>query len=163
MSTVVYPGSFDPITNGHVNLIQRAAAVFDHVIVCVMNNSSKKTPLFSIDERVNMIRSVTKSIPHVETASCRGLLVDFAAEHHVDAIVRGLRQVEDFDQEMRMAQANRAFSEDNLETVFLTADPGVSFVSSSIVREFLNYGRICRDFVPPEVYAELQKKMKKES
>ena len=105
MKKAIYPGSFDPVTLGHLDIIKRSAALVDHLIVGVLNNSTK-TPLFSVDERVNMLKEVTKDIPNVEILSFSGLLVDFAREHNVQAIIRGLRAVTDFEYELAMSQTN---------------------------------------------------------
>ena len=118
MKKAIYPGSFDPVTLGHLDIIKRSAALVDHLIVGVLNNSTK-TPLFSVDERVNMLKEVTKDIPNVEILSFSGLLVDFAREHNVQAIIRGLRAVTDFEYELQMAQTNHKL-EPAVETVFLT-------------------------------------------
>ena len=107
MKKAIYPGSFDPVTLGHLDIIRRSASLVDHLIVGVLNNSTK-TPLFSVKERVNMLREVTKDLPNVEVLSFSGLLVDFAAEHNVSVIIRGLRAVTDFEYELAMSQTNRA-------------------------------------------------------
>lgn len=160
MSIAIYPGSFDPVTTGHVNLIERASKIFDHVIVCVLINSGKKTPLFSIDERVNMLEYVTEGFHNVSVKYYDGLLVDFAKQEEANIIVRGLREMSDFDAELQMAQGNKAASDGTLETVFLPTDPNYSFVSSTMIREFANYHHICREFVPDIVADRLEEKVK---
>ena len=113
MKKAIYPGSFDPVTLGHLDIIRRSASLVDHLIVGVLNNSTK-TPLFSVDERVNMLREVTKDLPNVEVLSFSGLLVDFAAEHNVSVIIRGLRAVTDFEYELAMSQTNRVAAPGNI-------------------------------------------------
>ena len=146
MSIAVYPGSFDPVTLGHLDIIRRSAAIFDHVIVGVLNNTSKK-PLFSLEERVNMLKEVTKDIPNVEILSFSGLLVDFAREHNVQAIIRGLRAVTDFEYELAMSQTNRVAAPD-IDTIFLNTSLEYAYLSSSIVKEMAMYGGDISKFVP---------------
>ena len=153
MSKVVYPGSFDPITLGHLDIIKRASKQFDEVVVCILNNSSKKSSLFSINERVNILTSVICEYSNVYVKSYGGLLVDFAKENDISIIIRGLREVTDFANELTMAQANRIMAPD-IETVFLATNPKYSYISSSIVREFASYGRSVEGLVPEGV-AEL--------
>ena len=117
MKKAIYPGSFDPVTLGHLDIIKRSAALVDHLIVGVLNNNTK-TPLFSVDERVNMLKEVTKDIPNVEVLSFSGLLVDFARQHKVQTIIRGLRAVTDFEYELAMSQTNRVAAPD-IDTIFL--------------------------------------------
>ena len=157
MAKAIYPGSFDPITLGHLDLIKRSSMVFDEVIVCILNNASKKCPLFSIEERVKMLGDVTAGYTNVTVASSEGLLVDFAKENGVNIIVRGLRGTTDFDFELQMAQANKTISSD-IETVFLATDPRYSFISSSMVKEFASYGKSVSAFVSPSVEEEIIKK-----
>ena len=159
MISVVYPGSFDPITLGHLDIITRAAYIFDKVYVCVLNNSAKKTPLFSLDERVNMIGDVVSGFDNVEVASYEGLLVDFAREHDVKVIIRGLREITDAGTELSMAQGNHTVAPD-IETLFMATDPRFSFISSSLVREFASYGRSVEGFVPPSVLKLVEEKYK---
>ena len=137
MKKAIYPGSFDPVTLGHLDIIKRSAALVDHLIVGVLNNSTK-TPLFSVDERVNMLKEVTKDIPNVEILSFSGLLVDFAREHNVQAIIRGLRAVTDFEYELAMSQTNRVAAPD-IDTIFL---------NTSLVKEMAMYGGDISKFVP---------------
>jgi len=156
MTRAIYPGSFDPVTTGHLDIIKRAAAIFDEVIVCVLNNASKNSPLFSLEERVNMLCDVSADFSNVKVKSSSGLLIDFAAEQDIKVIVRGLRELTDFDFELQMAQANKTVSGD-IETVFLATDPKCSFISSSMVKEFAAYGKPVTGLVP-EIVAENMKK-----
>ncbi len=145
----IYPGSFDPVTFGHLDIIERSAQVFDKLIVGVLINSAKK-PLFSAEERVRMIQSLTSHLPNVEVNSFDGLLVDFAKQEKAKVIVRGLRAVTDFEYELQMAQTNRTMCP-GLDTIFLTTDLRYAYLSSSIVREVASYnGKIDR-FVSPEI------------
>ena len=159
MSRVVYPGSFDPITLGHLDIIERSSKLFDEVYVCILNNSAKKTPLFSHEERVNMLESVVKRFGNVYIKQYDGLLVDFAKENNTGIIVRGLRGITDFDSELQMAQGNHEVSPD-VETVFLATDPRYSFISSTMVREFLAYGKSVKGFVPDEIIPFIESKVK---
>ena len=148
MKKAIYPGSFDPVTLGHLDIIRRSASLVDHLIVGVLNNSTK-TPLFSVEERVNMLREVTKDLPNVEVLSFSGLLVDFAAEHNVSVIIRGLRAVTDFEYELAMSQTNRVAAP-GIDTVFLTTNVKYSYLSSTIVKEYASYGGDISHFVPPQ-------------
>lgn len=158
MKIAVYPGSFDPVTNGHLDIIMRAAKIFDKVIICILNNSSKKSPLFSIDERVNMLRGVVSELDNVIVDTSDGLLVDYAKEQGACVIIRGLRQIADFDVELQMAQGNRLANPD-VETLFMATDPKFSFISSTMVREFLSYGRTVEGFVPDEILPILRERI----
>ena len=149
MKKAIYPGSFDPVTLGHLDIIKRSAALVDHLIVGVLNNSTK-TPLFSVDERVNMLKEVTKDIPNVEILSFSGLLVDFAREHNVQAIIRGLRAVTDFEYELAMSQTNRVAAPD-IDTIFLNTSLKYAYLSSSIVKEMSMYGGDISKFVPESI------------
>ena len=157
MSAVIYPGSFDPVTLGHMDVIERASKMFDKVIVCILNNSQKKSPLFSLDERVNMLKDVTSGLDNVEVGSFQGLLVDFAKEKDVKIIIRGLREITDFANELKMAQGNHMIYPD-FETLFIATDPKYSFVSSSMVREYASYGKSVQDFVPKIVQSKIEEK-----
>ena len=157
MVRAIYPGSFDPVTLGHLDLIQRSSKMFDEVIVCILNNASKKSPLFSIEERVKMLGDVTAGYNNVTVASSEGLLVDFAKENGVNIIVRGLRGTTDFDFELQMAQANKTISSD-IETVFLATDPRYSFISSSMVKEIASYDKSVAGFVPEQVLRQIEGK-----
>ena len=153
---VVCPGSFDPATNGHLDIIRRAALLHDEVIVVVGANVAKKG-LFTVDERVAMLREVTSDLPNVSVETFRGLLVDFCKEHGVSAIVKGLRAVSDFEYEMEMAQMNYRLAQ--IETLFMTANPLYSFLRSSLVREIATYGGDIRSLVPGPIEKTLRAKL----
>ena len=133
MKRAVYPGSFDPVTYGHLDVIRRAAEIFDVLIVSVLNNK-EKTPLFSVEERVKILTKATKDIPNVEVKAFEGLSVNFARENHAQVIVRGLRAVTDFEYELQMAQTNRVLAPD-VDTVFLTTSLEYAYLSSTTVKE----------------------------
>ncbi|WP_318512006.1 pantetheine-phosphate adenylyltransferase [Photobacterium leiognathi] len=155
---VIYPGTFDPITNGHLDLIERAAAMFDHVIVGVAFNPSKK-PLFDLNERVKLAGKITKHLDNVEIVGFSGLLVDFAKEHNANILVRGLRAVSDFEYEFQLANMNRRLMPE-LETVFLTPAEENSFISSTIVKEVALHKGDVSQFVDPLITEALLKKFK---
>ncbi len=159
MYSGIYPGSFDPVTYGHIDIIKRAAAVMDHLIVAVLKNNGK-TPLFSVDERVNMLKEVTKDLKNVEIMSFSGLLVNFAKEHGVKVIVRGLRAVTDFEYELLMSQTNRVMDPD-IDTIFFTTDLEYAYLSSSIVREIASYGGDISKFVPECIQKQIKDKLSK--
>ncbi|SMY17587.1 pantetheine-phosphate adenylyltransferase [Photobacterium aquimaris] len=144
---VIYPGTFDPITNGHLDLIERAAAMFDHVIVGVAFNPTKK-PLFTLEERVELAQQITAHLPNVEIVGFSGLLVNFAKEHNANILVRGLRAVSDFEYEFQLANMNRRLMPE-LETVFLTPAEENSFISSTIVKEVALHKGDVSQFVDP--------------
>lgn len=150
MKRAIYPGSFDPITYGHIDIIERAACIFDELIVGVLNNKSKTTPLFSVDERVNILNEVLGSLDNVKVLSYEGLLVDFAMENKANVIVRGLRAVTDFEYELQLAQTNNVLNA-GVDTVFLTTSLEYAYLSSSTVREVASYGGDISKFVPPFV------------
>ncbi|KIY21301.1 pantetheine-phosphate adenylyltransferase [Mesobacillus subterraneus] len=152
----VCPGSFDPITYGHLDIITRAAKVFDELYIVVLNNSSKQ-PLFSVEERMDLINQVTKRIPNVKVDSFQGLLVDYADGVHAQAIIRGLRAVSDFEYEMQITSMNRVL-DDKIETFFIMTNNQYSFLSSSIVKEVAKYGGKISELVPDEVEEALLKK-----
>ncbi|MFJ7308860.1 pantetheine-phosphate adenylyltransferase [Peribacillus frigoritolerans] len=152
----ICPGSFDPITNGHLDIITRGTKVFEKVYVCVLNNSSKQ-PLFSVEERCELIREVTKHIPNVVIESYGGLLIDYALEKKASAILRGLRAVSDFEYEMQITSMNRVL-EENIETFFMMTHNKYSFLSSSIVKEAAKYSGNISELVPKEVEKALKKK-----
>lgn len=154
----VCPGSFDPVTYGHLDIITRAAKVFDEIYVVVLNNSSKK-PLFSVEERIGLIDQVTKSIPNVKVDSFQGLLVDYAESVNANAIIRGLRAVSDFEYEMQITSMNRVLN-DKIETFFIMTNNQYSFLSSSIVKEVAKYDGQISELVPKEVEEALLKKFK---
>lgn len=149
MSTAVFPGSFDPVTTGHVDLIRRASRMFDRLVVGVLVNSAKQ-PLFSKEERVAMLREITADQDNIEVSSFEGLLVDFVKEQHADAIVRGLRTPGDFEYEFPLAQANHKLSV-QADTIFLASAPEYSYISSSAVRELLRYQADISGYVPETV------------
>lgn len=158
MSTAIYPGSFDPVTLGHLDIIKRSAAIFDHVVIGVLNNTAKK-PLFSLEERVNMLKDAVSELDNVSVESFEGLLVDFVKQKNTNVIIRGLRALTDFDLEMQMAQSNRMVASD-VDTVFLSTSLQYSYLSSSIVKEYARYGVDLREFVPECVISKLIDKMK---
>ena len=153
----IYPGSFDPVTNGHMDIIKRSAAMFDELIVAVLKNNSK-TPLFSSEERVNMLKEVTKDISNVKVDSFSGLLVDYADKVGACTIVRGLRAVTDFEYELQMAQTNRIMNK-RVDTIFLTTSLDYAYLSSSIVREVALCGGSVDKFVPEYVSDMIGKKL----
>lgn len=158
MIKAVYPGSFDPVTYGHLDIIERAARVVDEVIVAVLINSSKK-PLFSIEERVEMLRETTKPFLNVTVETFQGLTVDFAREAGAKVMVRGLRAVSDFESEMQIAQTNHSLNPE-IDTMFFTTSLEYAFLSSTIVREVASYGADVSGFVPLEVERRLREKYK---
>ena len=149
MKIAIYPGSFDPITSGHLNIIQRAATIFDKLIVCVMTNSSK-SPMFTQSERVQMIRTVTDSIPNVEVDSSGELLAAYAKRKGSCVIVKGLRAGSDFENEFQMALINHKINP-NLDTMFLTAEHQYMYLSSSTVKELGSYDVELSDFLPEQI------------
>lgn len=156
MSRAIYPGSFDPVTLGHLDVIKRSAEMFDEVIIGVLNNTSK-SPLFSLEERVNMLDEVVSGIPNVKVESFQGLLVDFARAHNIHVIIRGLRAVTDFEYELQLAQSNRKVAPE-IDTVFLTTSIEYAYLSSSIVKEYARFGKSVAPFVPESVVSKLESK-----
>jgi pantetheine-phosphate adenylyltransferase len=156
MRRAVCPGSFDPITNGHLDVIERASKFFDEVIVAVGINVSKNR-LFEPDERVDMIREATIALPNVRVETFAGLIVDFCKVHGVQAIVKGLRAVSDFDYELQMGQMNRSLAD--VDTLFMPADPHYSFLSSSLVKEVATYGGDVAGLVPEAVLRRLRERL----
>lgn len=146
MTRAIYPGSFDPATNGHIDIIRRSANMVDELFVGVLNNSAKNS-LFSVDERVSMIKEITNDLPNVRVVSFDGLLVDFAREINANIIIRGLRAVTDFEYELQIAQTNHV-ENPAIETIFLTTSLQYSYLSSTIVKEFAAYGGDISQFVP---------------
>ncbi|WP_174733815.1 pantetheine-phosphate adenylyltransferase [Mesobacillus harenae] len=157
-SIAVCPGSFDPITYGHLDIITRGAKVFNEVYVVVLNNSSKN-PLFSVDERIELIKKVTVDIPNVKVDTFQGLLVDYAKSVQANTILRGLRAVSDFEYEMQITSMNRVL-DDDIETFFMMTNNQYSFLSSSIVKEVAKYNGNITELVPPEVEKALTSKFK---
>lgn len=158
MRTAIYPGSFDPLTNGHLDVVQRAAKLFDRVIVAVAENESKH-PLFTLEERVSLVQQAVAKLPNVKAHSFGGLLVDYVAEQKAQAIVRGLRAVSDFEFEFQLALMNRKLDE-SIETIFMMPKDTYTFLSSRIVKEIARLGGDVRQFVPPNVQVALKKKLK---
>jgi len=158
MSIAIYPGTFDPVTLGHEDIICRSAKMVDHLIVGVLNNSSKR-PLFSVEERLDMLREAVKELPNVTVEAFDGLLVDFAKQRHAKIIVRGLRAIADFEYELQIAQTNRSISPD-IDTIFLSTSLEYSFLSSSIVREIAAYGGTLSQFVNPYVEQQFRRRQK---
>ena len=149
MITAVYPGSFDPCTNGHLDIIDRTAKLFDRVVVAVLTNSSKN-PLFTVDERIELLQKVTKNYPNVEICSFSGLLVDFLREIDANVVIKGIRAVSDFEYEFQMALTNKALYPE-METLFLHTNKEYMFLSSSIVKEIATYGGSLDGLVPEEI------------
>ena len=160
MKTVIYPGSFDPITNGHLSVIKRAAKLFDEVIVVVMINHKKPVGCFNYDERMELIRRCTKDMPNVRVDYYAGLLAEYAREKKATAIVKGLRAVSDFEDEFQQALTNKELNPD-VETVFVTAGADYMYLSSSIVKQVCELGGDVSKFVPEEVYEDIVNGIKK--
>ena len=158
MLRAIYPGSFDPVTYGHYDIICRSCKIVDELIVGVLNNKAKM-PLFSVEERVKMLKEVTKDLPNVRIIPFDGLLVDFAERMDADMVIRGLRAITDFEYELQMSQTNHKLSP-NVETMFLTTSIEYSYLSSTTVREIAAFGGDVTQFVPQAVVVELEKKMK---
>lgn len=157
MKRAVYPGSFDPVTKGHLDIIERAAAIVDELIVGVLNNN-EKTPLFSVEERVKMLKDVTVHIPNVRVESFSGLSVEFVKKCGASFLVRGLRAVTDFEYELQMAQTNRSIDR-NVDTLFFTTELNYAYISSTIVKEVAYYGGDISGFVPPQVVSRVCEKI----
>ncbi|MCE0763928.1 pantetheine-phosphate adenylyltransferase [Pseudonocardia kujensis] len=152
MRRAVCPGSFDPVTLGHLDVISRAAGLFDEVVVAVLINK-KKQGLFSVEERIAMLEETTADLPNVRADSFHGLLVDYCRAHDIKAIVKGLRAVTDFDYELQMAQMNQRLS--GVDTLFMSTNPEFSFLSSSLVKEVATYGGDVGHLLPPTVHRQL--------
>ena len=157
MKTAVYPGSFDPVTMGHLDIVERTSQIFDKVIIGVLNNRAK-SPLFSVEERVNMLKEVTADLPNVEVQSFAGLLIDFVRKNEAQIIVRGLRAITDFEYELQMAQTNHKM-EPEIETIFLTTSLDYSYLSSTTVKEVAAFGGDISQFVPEFVADCMKEKM----
>ncbi len=158
MKKAVCPGSFDPITNGHVDIIKRAAELFDEVTVLVVTNPDKKC-VFSPEERCGLIEKAIEGIENVKVDSFSGLLADYVKQNGISAIVKGIRSSSDFEYEFQMALANRSLAPD-AETVFITADPQNMYVSSSLIRQIAGFGGDVSDFVPKNIVEEIEKRLK---
>ena len=153
----LYPGSFDPITNGHLDLIQRGSALFDKLFVAILRNDEKEA-LFSVDERIEMLREVVEGFPNVEVGSFDGLLVEYATQCGASVILRGIRAVSDYEYELQMALMNRRLGPD-IETVFLMASEAHSFLSSKLVKEVIRLGGKITGLVPPSIEGKLRKRL----
>jgi pantetheine-phosphate adenylyltransferase len=150
MKSAIYPGSFDPVTLGHIDIIHRAAAIFDEVTICILENKAK-TPLFSVDERVRMLQKVCEDIPNVRVDSYYGLMVNYAKEIGAHISIRGVRAVSDFEYELQLAQTNRMLSNGDMDTVFLTTSAKYSYLNSSGVKEIAAFGGDISKCVTPYV------------
>ena len=159
MITVVYPGSFDPVTKGHLDIIERAVNLFDKLIVVVLSNPDK-TPIFSVDERVEFIRRITKHLSNVEVDSSEGLLVDFVKQKGASAVVKGLRAMSDFENEFQMALTNKQLYPD-METLFLITSSEYMYLSSSMVRQLASFGGDISSFIPDEITNDIVKRLKR--
>lgn len=153
MTTAIYPGSFDPITLGHLNIIRRASKIFDRVVVCVMVNSAK-TPMFSLAERMELIERVVKRFPNVKVDTSSILLAEYAKRYEGAVLVKGLRAVSDFESEFQMALINKKMNP-NLDTVFLTSSEKYTYISSSVVKEMAKYGADLKELVPVEILKDV--------
>ncbi len=160
MTTAIYPGSFDPITKGHLNIIQRASRIFDRLIVCVMINSDKR-PMFSTVERVDMIRRVTEDLPNVRVDSSSDLLASYAQRNGVNVIVKGLRAATDFEKEFQMSLINHKLNP-GLDTMFLTSEHQFMYLSSSVVKELGSHGADLGDFLPEAILSDCAGRMKRD-
>jgi pantetheine-phosphate adenylyltransferase len=156
MRRAVVPGSYDPVTNGHLDIVERAAELFDEVVVAVLINKNKRT-LFSVEERIDMLRDVTAQWPNVRIDSWHGLLVDYCREHGIQAIVKGLRAVSDYDYELQMAQMNHQLS--GVDTLFMPTNPLYSYLASSLVKEVATYGGDVSTLLPAPIEQRLMQRL----
>jgi pantetheine-phosphate adenylyltransferase len=156
MRRAVYPGSYDPVTNGHLDIIERSAEVFDEVVIAVMVNKAKQT-LFTVEERVEMLREVTAHNPNVRVDSWHGLTVQYCEKHGIKAILKGMRAVSDFDYELQQAQMNQQLA--GVHTLFMPTSPAYSFLSSSLVKEVARYGGDVSHLLPPPIHEKLVKRL----
>lgn len=159
MRTAICPGSFDPITLGHLNIIRRCSKIFDRVVVCIMVNSTKTTPMFSLDERADMVRRAVSKYPNVTVDTSDELLAEYARQYEGAVVVKGLRAASDFEYEFQMDLINKNINPE-LETMFLTASGKYTFLSSSVVREMARYGADLTGLVPDEIKADIEIKAK---
>ena len=159
MTTAICPGSFDPITLGHVDIIRRAAEIFDEVVVCVMHNAAKKSPMFTLEEKLSMARRAVEEYPNVRVDSFDGLLTEYVRRYDKPVVVKGLRAASDFDYEFQMNMINKRLNP-SVETMFLTASERYTFLSSSIVREVAQYGAELKGLVPDAIIPDIEEKAK---
>lgn len=159
MSIAICPGSFDPITLGHLNIIRRTSRIFDEVIVCIMHNSAKPSPMFTLEEKVDMVRRAVSRYPNVRVDSYAGLLAEYAMRYQGAVLVKGLRAASDFEYEFQMNLINKKINP-SLETMFLTSDGKYTFLSSSVVREMAFYGADLTGLVPTEIIGDIEEKAK---
>ena len=159
MTTAICPGSFDPITLGHVDIIRRAAEIFDEVVVCVMHNAAKKSPMFTLEEKLSMARRAVEEYPNVRVDSYDGLLTEYVRRFDKPVVVKGLRAASDFDYEFQMNMINKRLNP-SVVTMFLTASEQYTFLSSSIVREVAQYGAELKGLVPDEIIPDIEEKAK---
>lgn len=158
MKRAIYPGSFDPVTFGHIDIIERSAKMADELVVAILNNSAKN-PLFSVEERVSMLKDITSHVPNVKIQFFDGLLIDYAKKIGATIIIRGLRAVTDFEYELQIAQTNRIVSSE-IDTVFLTTSLEYAYLSSTIVKEVASYGGDISHFVPEQLIPQIYEKYK---
>ncbi len=159
MTTAICPGSFDPITLGHVDIVRRAAEIFDEVVVCVMHNAAKKSPMFTLEEKLSMARRAVEEYPNVRVDSFDGLLTEYVRRYDKPVVVKGLRAASDFDYEFQMNMINKRLNP-SVETMFLTASERYTFLSSSIVREVAQYGAELKGLVPDAIIPDIEEKAK---
>jgi len=159
MSIAICPGSFDPITLGHLNIIRRTAQIFDRVVVCVMVNASKSSPMFTVEEKLDMVRRAVAKYPNVEVDFSDGLLAEYAKRYQGAVVVKGLRAASDFEYEFQMNLINKKINPE-METMFLTSSEKYTFLSSSVVREMASYGADLTGLVPDEIKADIENKAK---
>ena len=156
MRRAIYPGSFDPVTFGHIDMIERSAKIVDELVVAILNNSAKN-PLFSVEERVSMLKEMTNHVPNVKIQFFDGLLIDYAKKIEATIIIRGLRAVTDFEYELQIAQTNRIVSSE-IDTIFLTTSLEYAYLSSTIVKEVASYGGDISHFVPKQLIPQIYEK-----